>query len=138
MRFLLALLAALAFVPANAQTVPGSVNLNWTLPTTGCTVGVTPCDSKPLTGSSALTSVQVFVSGSPILDTSTMIPTATLAPGATTGQVTMSVTNGSTLYARIKACNTTCGPFSAQVSKLISLDITPGVPTSVTITIQIG
>lgn len=137
-QLVLAALLSMAAV-ANAQTVPGTIKMSWTLPTTGCTVGVTPCDNKPLTGADALTSVQVFVSTSPIADASTMAPTLTLGPGATTGTATISAVNGATLYGRIKACTAAkCGGFSAQVSQTVKLDIQPGVPTNVTIEIQIG
>lgn len=134
-------LAGLLFLAAsaNAQAVPGSAKFTWALPTTGCTVGVTPCDNAPLTGADALTSIQVFVSTSPIADTSTLTPALTLGGGVTTGTATLNVTNGQTLYGRVKACNAKgCSGFSVQVSKVVKLDVVPNVPTSVTIEIQIS
>ena len=137
------LLAALALLclgfAAHAQTVTGKLDLSWQLPTTGCTVGVTPCDNSPLTGTSALTAVNVYISTSPIPDNSTMAPTLALGPAVTTATHTMQVTNGATLYARVRAINSAgASGFSNQVSKLITLPVTPGVPTSVTITLTFG
>lgn len=125
---------------AMAQTVPGSLSLRWVLPTTGCLVGVTPavCD-RPLTGDAALQAVHVWISTSPIPDTPTGAPTLTLAAGATTATHTMQVANGATLYARVSARNAAGdSPLSAQVSKVVTVQVRPGVPTSVTIELTIG
>lgn len=124
---------------AMAQTVPGSLTLRWTLPTTGCSIGVTPCDNKPLTGNSALEAVHVWISTSPIPDTPTGAPTLTLAAGATTATHTLQVANGATLYARVSARNPAGdSPLSAQVTKIVSVPVLPGVPTNVTIELTIG
>lgn len=139
MRKLLALIALLLPGLVIAQTVPGSAIYSWTLPTTGCTAGITPCDNAPLTGAAALTAVEAYISTSPIPDSSSMAPTLTLGPGATTATYSTTVANGSTLYARFKAVNANGkSGFSAQVSKLIVLPVVPNVPTSVTVTIQVG
>jgi hypothetical protein len=141
MKLALAVVLSLLAFTANAQTVPGSATYTWTLPTTGCTVGVTPCDNKPLTGADALTGIEVYISTSPIPDNSTMAPTLTLGPTATTAVYSTTVANGSTLYARFKGKNASFGSsptFSAQVSKLVALPVSPGVPTNITITLQIG
>lgn len=131
-------LLSLGMSIASAQTVSGSMKLTWTLPTTGCTTGVTPCDNKPLTGADALTGIDVYVSAAPIPDSFSGAPTATLAAGAVTTTVTVPATNGGTLYARLKARNASgASPFSGQVSKLIVLPVTPGVPTNITIEITI-
>lgn len=125
---------------ALAQTVPGSLSLNWVLPTTGCLVGTTPpvCN-QPLTGSAALQAVHVWISTSPISDTPAGAPTLTLAAGATTATHTMQVTNGQTLYARVSARNAAGdSALSNQVSRVVSIPVTPGVPTSLTITLTIG
>lgn len=125
---------------AQAQTtIPGAATVSWVLPTAGCTSGVSPCDNVPLTGISALTAVEVYISTSPIADTSAMTPTLTLAAGATTTTQTLQVSNGATLYARVKAV--TAGgksAFSTQVTKLVAIPAVPGVPTSVTLTIQLS
>lgn len=122
-----------------AQTVPGSLTLRWTLPTTGCTVGVTPCDNRPLTGTDAIQGVSVWIGTSPILAQPTGAPTLTLPAGATTATHTLQVTNGQTLYARVSArTGTSNGVLSNQVSKLIALPVQPGAPTSVTIELTIG
>jgi hypothetical protein len=133
-----ALVVGLYAPAANAQAVPGSAVYNWTLPLTGCTVGVTPCDNKPLTGVDALTGVEVYISTSSIADNSTMAPTLSLAAGATTATYTTTVTNGSTLYARFRAVNAHGrSPFSTQATKLVSLPVLPGVPTAITVEIRI-
>ena len=124
---------------AQAQTVTGKLDLRWTLPTTGCTVGVTPCDNAPLTADSALTAVNVYISTSPIPDNSSMAPTLALGPSVTTATHTLQVTNGATLYARVRAINSAgASGFSNQVSKPIVLPVAPGVPSGVTITLTFG
>lgn len=142
----ISILAALAVLSAFSaaslgQTVPGSMRVSWTLPTTGCTQGVTPCDNVPLGTAGALTGVEVYISTAPIPDNSSMSPTLTLPAGATTGTHTLQVANGATLYARVKARNgatpNSLSPFSVQVSKLVSLPVTPNAPTSVTIELTI-
>lgn len=131
-------LLSLGMSIASAQTVSGSMKLSWTLPTTGCTVGVTPCDNKPLTGADALTAIDVYISTAPIPDSFSGPPTVTLTAGAITTTQTVPATNGGTLYARLKARNASgASPFTAQVSKSIVLPVTPGVPTNITIEITI-
>lgn len=120
---------------SNAQQVNGSATLTWVLPTTSI-------EGLGLTATNALTEVQVFLSTSPIADTSTALPTVTLGAGVTNTIYTMSVANGSTIYARIKACNkpsttTQCSAFTTQVSKVVNASTVPGVPTSVTISVTI-
>lgn len=127
-------IAALLLLPALAlsQSVSKQFTIKWSLPTT-------TKDGLSLTGTNALTSMQLFLSTAPISDASTMLPTATLSASAVTTLQTMSVLNGATLYVRLKACNSTgCGDFGPQGSKLITLDTTPGVPTNVTIEITIS
>jgi len=139
LRKILALLLLGVAPLAIAQAVPGTATVGWTLPTVGCTVGASPCDNAPLTGTNALTAVEVYISTSPITDSSTMAPTLTLAAGTTTSTHTLQVTNGATLYARVKAVSGgNKSPFSVQVTKVVSVPVIPGVPTNVTITIQIG
>jgi hypothetical protein len=155
-RKFIAVRAALTFVlaalvvgvyapPAFAQTVPAAATYKWTLPTTGCTQSVTPCDNKPLTGADALTGVEVYVSTSPIADNSTMAPTFTLAADTLTKSYTGSVPNGATVYARFKAVNANGkSAFSTQLSKVITVTtpppgpVIPGVPTNVTVEFKIG
>lgn len=122
------LLLLLFLLPGLAQAA--SVTVNWTNPTTAT-------DGSALTGSQALTSIQVFLATSPIADTSTMTPTATLTATATTTNQTITAAPGQTIYARVKACNSAgCSVFSNQGTKLVPV-VVPGVPTSVTITINI-
>lgn len=137
-RFLLAAVAAFLVTPAAFADVPGSLHVTWTLPTTGCTTGTTPCDNVPLTGGDALTGVDVYVSTSPIPDNFSGAPTVPLSPTAQTTDVTLTVVNGSTLYVRLKARNAHgASAFSAQVSKLVQLPVLPNAPTTVVITLVI-
>ena len=107
-----------------------NITVNWVLPTTAT-------DGTALTGSQALTSVQVFIATAPIADASTAAPTATLTATATTTNQVVTAAVGQTLYARIKACNSAgCSIFSNQASKVVPASV-PGVPTSVTITLNV-
>lgn len=127
------LLFLLVFVPSAslAQAVSGTANLNWIAPTTASD------GTTPLTGGLALTKYQVFGATSSIPNSSTMAPTVEVTAPATTATVTMTVTNGQTLYFRVKACNSAgCSLFSTEASKVITLPV-PGVPTTVTITLTI-
>lgn len=139
-RLIVAVALCLIAIGVSAQTVPGSLTLRWTLPTTGCLQGVTPpvCN-QPLTGSAALEAVHIWISTSPIPDAPAGAPTLTLAAGATTATHTMQVTNGQTLYARASVRNpSNSSPLSNQVTKVISIPVVPGAPTSVTIELIIG
>jgi hypothetical protein len=107
-----------------------NITLNWSLPSLAA-------DGTALTGTQALTSVQVFLSTSPIADSSTMAATVTLTPAASTTTQVFAASAGQTIYGRIKACNSGgCSDFSAQASRLVPVAV-PGVPTSVTITLTI-
>jgi hypothetical protein len=119
----------------HAQTAPidASANLHWVNATQGC-VG-TVC-TYPLTGADALTKVQVFAAIAPISATTTATPTAELPPTATAFTYTVSVTNGSTLYFRVRDCSQVCGEFGDQVTKLVQV-IVPGKPTGVTVTVSV-
>lgn len=121
---------------AHAQSVPASAAMTWALPLDGCTVGVATCDHASLSGH-PITGIEVFISTSPIPDNPTAAATIKLSSTSTTASYTTTVANGSTLYARVRAVGDTAGGLSAQASKLISLNVAPGVPTSVTFTIQI-
>lgn len=136
-----AFIAALLLVPmlAQAQTVPGTITLRWTNPTTGCVAGSNPCVEVALTGPNALTAIEVYLSTAPIPDDSSMQPTLTLGGGATTTTHSLQVANGDTVYARVKARNAHgVSAFSAQVSKVIEVEAVPGVPTEVTLELAIG
>ena len=131
----LTLLAAVA----NAQSVPGTAKISWTNPTEGCVVGVTPPACSPLTGENALTAINVYVDTQPIPDDYAGAPTITLTGSATSTTHTMQVANGTTLYVRVRAVNEAgASAMSNQASKLISVELAPGVPTDVTIVLEIG
>lgn len=126
----LLLLALLCVLPVFAHAAP-SATIAWTAPTTAV-------DGSALTGAQALTNYQVWVSSSPILDTSTAPPTVTLSNTVTTTTQTVSVPAGGTVYARVKACIVQlCSAFSAQASMAVPLSA-PGIPTSVTVTITVA
>ena len=118
---------------AMAQTVPGSAQLTWTLPTTST-------DGVPLTGANALTGVEVHWATAPIVDTAlTRAPQVTLSGTSTTTTQTIQVANGSTLYFRLRAVRgTEKSAYSNEASKLIQLSTVPGVPSSLTISITIN
>lgn len=125
-KLFLALVFALVPIVASAASLTGT----WTLP-------LTAQDGTPLTGAQALTSVQVFIATAPIADSSTAAPTATLTASSTTTTQTVTAAAGQTLYLRVKACNSAgCSPFSVQASKVVPISV-PGIPTSVTITINL-
>jgi hypothetical protein len=139
--FVLLMIGLVLVVPrADAQTVPGSMVLRWTLPTTGCLRNVTPPQcNQPLTGAAALQAVHVWISTSPIPDAPTGAPTLTLGAGATTATHTVQVTNGQTLYARVSARNADGNsPLSGQVARIVTVPVIPGVPTEVTIELTIA
>lgn len=122
-----------------AQSVPGTLRLSWTNPTTGCITGSSPpvCN-QPLTGVDAVTAINVYISTSPIPDASTMAPTLALPASASTTTHTLQVQRGQTVYARVKAINSGgASAFSNQVSKLIAVPVIPGVPSSVTVEVEI-
>ncbi len=119
----------LALLPSFASAA--SVTSTWVLPTTAQ-------DGTPLTGAQVLTSVQVFLATSPIADSSTMAPTATLTATSVTTTQNFTASAGQTIYVRVKACNSGgCSPFSAQATKVVPVSV-PGIPTSVTITINLS
>ena len=133
------ILAGIITSCAQAQTVPGKADLSWDAVTTGCTLGITPCNNVPLTAAEVVTGYEIYASTSPIPDTSTAAPIATVTGSVVTFAYTTTVTNGQTLYFRLKAVNVVGkGGFSNQATKLISLQVLPNVPTSVTITLTIG
>jgi hypothetical protein len=138
-RFLLALAAAaVTLVAPIASAANATLNVSWTLPTQGCIDPPTCTQNVPLTGAYALTAIKLYVSTSPIADTSTMTPSATFAAGATTATYNATVANGDTLYVRVKATNAFGDSgFSTEVAKVITVPARPGVPTSVTVTLTI-
>jgi hypothetical protein len=140
MKLFLKLLALLAAPVAFAQTVTGNAFYSWELPTTTSCNGVIGfCVPAPLTGANAITSVEGFVSTSPIPDSPSGPPTLVLTANATTATYTGQVPNGSTLYARFRANTATAkGLLSAEVSKVIQVDTgPPGQITNVTVTFAI-
>lgn len=127
-----ALLAATLVSVAQAQTtVPAAANVAWTLPTAG--------SLGPLTGSSVLTEVHVYVSTSVIPDAPTGQAQVILGPTAQTTAYSLTAPAGGTIHVRVAACNQfVCSALSAEATKLVASGAnTPGLPTNVTITISI-
>lgn len=128
MKYIIAALLALFSSLAQAQTVTGSAVLSWTNP------------------AGTLTGIEVHWATSPIPDEAacgapcagTRAAQATLSGTTTTTSQTIQVTNGQTLYFRLKATDANGkSQFSNQVSKLISVPVLPGAPTSFTVTISV-
>lgn len=136
--------AALALAAVSAQAaVSAPLTINYTVPTTGCTtingVPVSPCDGVPLTGADVVTSIAVYVSTSPIPNNFTGDPTLVVGASPQSVNTSVSITNGQTVYVRLKALSGTgVSDFSAEASKTFTLGVKPGVPTSVTITINVS
>lgn len=135
MKRLLLLALSLVSFSAFGQSVPGTINLTWTLPTTGVT-------NLPLTGTQALTEQRLYISTSPIPANFAGAPTQTLLPGIVAATQSMQVTNGATIYARLQACNkpaavTECSVMTTEVSKLVSIDTRPNPQTGVVINLTI-
>jgi hypothetical protein len=126
---LAAVLACIGIRLAEAQTVTAEANISWTLPTTD-TLG------QPLTGESALRQVKLYVSTSPITDETTLQPIE-LPPVAQSFAYESEVPNGSTLYVRVRACNSLCSAMSEQVTKEIRVSV-PSIPTGVTVTLRVN
>lgn len=126
-KLFLALIALLVPALASAATV----TINWTAPTTAV-------DGSALTGQQAITSYQVWVSTATIPSTTTTQPTVTVTGTGTTTTQNIAVTPGGTLFARVKACNSAgCSDFSSESTKAVPVNV-PGVPTNVTLTLQVG
>lgn len=134
---LAALATALLAFPAIAQSQPtlvtASLAISWTAPTIDSTGAV-------LTSVEAVTSYQIYISGSTTMPST---PTATVAPATTGGVVPTSATEsistgvGSTSYVSVAACNAFgCGALSSPTAITVS-GSAPGVPTNVKITATI-
>lgn len=136
-------LAALSAPPAYAA-VAAPLTLTWTNPTTGCAtvngVVVTPCQSVPLTGADALAAVDVYISTAVIPDDFTGAPTFSVTAPATTSSTTYSLNSGQTMHIRLKARTASGGvsKFTPEVTKTVTAGVEPGVPTSVTVTLNIS
>jgi hypothetical protein len=121
-------LVLIAFLPVLA--FGATITVNWSAPTAAA-------DNTPLTGPQAVTSYQVWVSPSPIAANTTAAPTATVTGSATTTTQTVTAAPGSTIYARVRACNSGgCSPLSSESSKALPVNV-PNPPTNVTITVSV-
>lgn len=111
----LALLAGVAV--AQVPEIEAGYTLSWVLPTT-------TVDGQPFKPGTALKEVRVFVRNQPIAD-SDNVAFISLPPTATTYSGTMKVPQNSTLYFRTKMCNDNCSDYSVQVSKKVTVAISP-------------
>jgi hypothetical protein len=127
---LCALMAPLA--RSQAANVDAQVRVGWTLPTVGQPGNV------PLTGADALTKNQLWLRTAPIADTDATAPTVELAAGATSYTTTLTIPNGSTIYARLKSCTAKgCSTaFSVQDSRQVMV-VLPNAPSGVAITVTV-
>lgn len=126
----LALIALIVLAPLIARAATTSATFAWTAPTTAI-------DGSALTGAQAITGYQVWVSTTSIPDNVSTAATALITGTATTTTQTVTANPGDTIFARVKACNSSgCGTLSNQVSKALPINL-PNPPTSVTITINV-
>lgn len=133
-RSLFGILVAL-FVSTSAFAVDLPSSITWVNPTTDANG-----QALSVANGNALTKLQVFVSSAPITDTSTAAPFAELTvSGTAAASYTYTAAAGSTVYARIRACNANaCSVFSNQGSKLVPFPpAAPNAPTGVQITITV-
>jgi len=131
-RLLFAAILLGASLAAHSQQISGNATVTWTLPTTN-----TDGTAIPATGATALTKVQIFAETATIPNNFAGAPKTEVGPGAVTGQVTMTVSNNTTVYIRVKVYNiAVCSDFSNEATKLITIP-KPGVPTTVTFTVVI-
>lgn len=118
---------------AKAATIPLKITI--TPPTTGCTVGITPCNNAPLTGTDALTGAEVYLSKSPIPNVAPSPATLVLAAGVYAAQYSMSAENGETIYMRTRVQNSS--GFSALGKELtypVKIGVIPNPPPATTLT----
>lgn len=127
-----AMAAALLLVGFAANAVPITAVLTWTAPT--ATV-----DGLPLTTPNNLTGYRVYMSTSPIVDTSTLAPLALIAPNLTTWTYTGDHPTGATLYFRAKAVNSGgSSAFSNEASKVVTVPTqAPGAPTGLNVVVTV-
>jgi hypothetical protein len=135
-----ALVALASTAPAHALNAP--LTVSYVLPTVACSivggVEVSPCDNVPLTGANALTAVEMIVSTSPIPGTYDGPVTLSVPPSTTSANTTFVASNGDTLYVRVRARTANgVSDWSLEATKLVQVDVKPGKPTSVTITLNI-
>jgi hypothetical protein len=120
----LAIVAMSGVVNVATAQVPASVTLNWTLPATN-TDGTT----IPASGANALAKVEGWISTTTIPSSPTTAATFTLIPAGVTTTQTVSVPAGSTVRARLRACN------NAGLCSVLTNEVTvvaPGQPGSIT------
>lgn len=123
-------LVALAVTGIALGQVTASLNISWSAP-------LTAVDGSALTGSGAITGYNIYVDTAPVPDAPTAAPAAVIKGTATTTVASLTVANNATLHVRAQACNVSgCGPLSPEVTKVVTVPV-PGVPTNVTIVVQI-
>lgn len=129
-RLVLAVATLIALCNLALAQVPASVNVSWVAPATAV-------DGSPLTGSLAIIGYNVYVDTAPILDIPNVPAAVTIQGTATSTVASLTVANNSTLHIRVQACNVGgCSGLSQELTKDVSIPV-PGVPTNVTVTIQI-
>lgn len=131
-RSLFGLIVLCLSLSAQAQSVPATASVSWTPPTQN-----TDNTPIPATGPTAIVKYQIFAETVTIPNAFAGPPKVETPPGAIAGTVTMTVANNTTIFIRMKACNSAlCSDFSNETTKVVTIP-KPGVPTSVTFTIAI-
>lgn len=130
MKRILFSLIPLALTSVVFAQISASVNISWTAPTTAV-------DGSTLTGSEAVTGYNIYADTVAVPDAPTAAPVAAIKGTSTSTIASFTVANNATLHVRAQACNVSgCGALSPEVTKTITVPV-PGVPTSVTVAIQI-
>jgi hypothetical protein len=114
---------------ANAQTYSKSVKVSWKLP-------VTWTDGTPLVATD-VTKVMVYIGVGPISDNFSGSATVEVTAVAVPVTKTINVVGGGKVYVRVRACaGLVCGPISDQATLDVP-NLTPGMPTNITIELVI-
>jgi len=94
----------------------------------------------PLTGGDALVAVDVYISTAVIPDDFAGAPTFSAVSPSTSASTTYSLNSGQTMHIRLKARIASGGvsAFTNEVTKTVTSGVVPGVPTSVTVTLNIS
>lgn len=126
------LVAAALLLPGIAMAVPITAVLNWTPPTT-------TVEGLPLTPPNNLTGYRIYMSTSPILESSTIAQKALVLPSVTTWTYTGDHAAGTTLYFRVKAANSAGdSAYSNEGSKPVTVPVqVPNAPTGTTVVVTV-
>jgi hypothetical protein len=133
---------ALALAASAAFAVSAPVKIAYILPTAGCTIvngtPIVPCDNVALTGTLALTTVDIVLSDTAISANYSGAPTLNVPAESTLVNTNFTIANGGTVHVRVRARNAgSAGAWSNEATLVVNASVQPGVPTSVTIQLNI-